>query len=850
VAEGEDPESARLAATKEFGNVLHATEAARRVWRGRLVELLVDLWQDVRFGVRMLAKNPGFSLVVIAVLTLGIAGNAAVFSLFKALALKPLPGVDDSASMAVVLSRTRSGRHLGLSVPDYRDIRDHDRAFVDLAASAMIFATVGQGAEAERIVAELVSGTYFGALRVGAQLGRTLQPSDDVAPGRHPVAVIGDGFWRRTFGGDPGIVGKTLYLNGQPLTVVGVAAPEFRGTVVSMVVDVFAPLMMQPQVWPPNRLDQRTATMLMTIGHLRPGVTVAQAAAATQVLGAQLDRDKPLANFSSRATVVPIWQSPYGAQTYWLPALVLIGAMGLLILLVVCANVANLVLVRGVGRRGEIAVRLALGASRGRILRLLFVENVVLAIPGALAGIALARVLLPLVASGAASAAPTRVYVDTAVDGYVLAFAFSLAVVCALVFGFVPALRTSRVELSSLASDLASRTTSRNRLRNTLVVAQVAVSLVLLVGAALVLRSYEAARGASGGFDAANVTAVAFDLQPRGYDGERSRVFLDRLLDGLGGEPSVESVSFAYSLPLSLVDGATRPITIEGYTPRADEDFSFMFNTVGPDYFRTLRIPLAAGRDFARTDDASAPAVVVINETLARRMWQTPEHAIGRRLRGTTGDWRTVVGVARDVKYARLTEPPRPYVYFPALQSEVTSLFIHARSPGDQTALLRRIRNHVHAVDPLVPVLSSRMLPETTRVALSVYELAAGLLSMFGLMTIVLASLGIYGLVAYSVRQSTQEIGIRLAVGASRGAVAWTFLKRGAGLAVAGTAIGLSIAAAAGGAMGTVLYGVSPRDAVAFGSGAAVVLAIALAASLVPAWRAARTDPLAALRHQ
>jgi predicted permease len=381
------------------------------------------------------------------------------------------------------------------------------------------------------------------------------------------------------------------------------------------------------------------------------------------------------------------------------------------------------------------------------------------------------------------------------------------------------------------------------------VVAQVAVSLVLLVGAGLVLRSYAAARGADGGFDATSVTALSFDLQPRGYDAARTRVFLDRLLDDLAAAPGVDSASLAMSLPLNLVDGATRAVTIEGYAPRADEDLAFLFNVVGPDYFRTLRIPLVAGREFARTDDASAKPVVVINETLARRMWQTPGNAIGRRLRGNTGDWREVIGVARDVKYSRLTEPPRPYMYFPVLQAEVPALIIHARSAGDPAATLRRIRNLVHAIDPQVPVVSSRMLAETTRVALSVYELAAGTLTMFGLMTIVLAALGMYGLVAYTVRQSTQEIGIRLAVGATRGDVAWTFLKRGASLAVAGTVIGLVIAAAAGNALGTVLYGVSPHDLVAFAGGTGVVMGIALAASLIPAWRASRTNPLSALRH-
>ena len=850
IAGGEDPESARLAAIKEFGNVLQAQEDARQVWRGGGVAALLDVWQDVRFGVRMLVKNPGFSLVVIAVLTLGIAGNAAIFSLFKGLALKPLPGVTRSSQLAVVLGRTTDGRAIGVSLPDYRYIKEHDRAFVDLTASSMIFASVGLGANAERIVAELVIGNYFQALGVGAQLGRTLLPADDVAAGQHPVAVISDSLWRRTFAADPAIVGKTLHLNGQPLTIIGVAAPDFNGTVVSMGVDVFAPIMMQPQLSPPNRLEARGVAMMMTIGHLRPDVTIDAAAAQAGVLASQLEADAPIPNFTRRVTVVPIWQSPFGAQTYWLPAVAVLGGMGLLILLVVCANVANLVLVRGVSRRGELAVRLALGASRARLLRLLLVENLVLAIPGALAGVALASVLLPFVANGAAGSAPSRVYLDTTVDGYVLMFALGLSCSCALVFGFVPALRTSRVELTSIMSDVSPRMATRGRLRAALVVSQIAVSLLLLIGAGLVLRSYAAAQRADGGFDARNVTSIAIDLQTAGYDQAKGLVVVNRILDALAAEPAFESASLALNVPLSLVDGASRAVTIDGYSPRSDEDMLFLYNIVGPDYFQALRIPLAAGREFSRTDDEAAAPAVIVNETLARRMWQTPDHAIGKRLRSGPGEWRSVVGVANDLKYSRHSEAPRPFVYFPLLQSYAPSLTIHARTSGELPHALRRVREHVNAIDPAIPIVRSTTLAEQTRTALSVYQLAAGSLTMFGVMTILLAAIGIYGLIAYTVQQSTQEIGIRMAVGAGRGDVAWTFVKRGTVLAGIGAAMGLVAAAAMSGALRSLLYGVGARDVVSFVAATALVMTIALFASLIPAWRASKTDPLSALRHR
>lgn len=850
IAGGEDPKSARLAASQEFGNALQTKEEAREVWRGRSVALISDLWQDVRFGTRMLIKNPGFSLVVIAVLSLGIAGNAAVFSLFKGLALKPLPGVTDSASRTVLLNRTIDGRGIGVSLPDYRDIAARQQSFQTLTASMMVFASLGRGVDAQRVLAELVVGNYFESLGVGVQLGRVLLPSDDVAPGRHPVAVISDSLWRREYGADPAIIGTTIFVNGQPLTVVGVADQEFNGTIVSMGIDVFVPLMMQPVLSAPSRLDARGVFGLTTMGLLKPGVTTQAATAEMSVFTAQLEAEHPLPNFARRLQVVPIWQSPFGAQTYWLPAIAVLGGMGMLILLIVCANVANLVLVRGVSRRGEIGVRLALGASRGRLLRLLLVENLVLALPGALIGVALASFILPFIANGAASSAPSRIALDTSVDIYVLAFAVALASACALVFGFVPALRASRVELTTTLSDLSPRTAARGHLRSMLVVSQVAVSLVLLVAAGLVLRSYSAARNADGGFVSAQVASIAIDLTTAGYGDDRGKVAVTRLLDALAAEPIFTNSTLAANVPMSLVDNSSRATAVEGYAPRSDEDMLFLYNVVAPDYFGTLRIPLLAGRDFTRTDDTSAQPAVIINETMARRFWETPHNAVGKRLRSGTGEWRNIIGVVRDVKYSTLSEAPRPFVYYPMLQNYVPTFTVHARTGGDVTYAMRRVRDHLQSIDPAIPITRSTTLTEQTRVALTVYELAAGALTMFGVMTIVLSAIGIYGLVSYTVRQSTQEIGIRMAIGARRADVVWTFLRRGFAVAGVGALIGLVMAFALSGAIRSLLYGVGSRDLLSFGAGTAIVVGVALAASLLPALRASRTDPLTALRHR
>lgn len=846
---GADPEEARLAAMKEFGNVLRTTEVTRGVWRSRWIAAVIDLWQDVRFGVRMIVKNPGFSLVVVGVLTLGIGGNAVVFSVFKGLALEPLPGVRDSGSLAVVVSRGNGGRVMSVSYPDYKYFRDHNESFTDLVASNMLQFSLGLGANGERVGGEMVSGNYFQALGVHAQLGRTLLPSDDVTPGKHPLVVISDGLWRRSFGADPAIIGRIVQVNARPYTVVGVLEPAFQGCVVSLVVDLFVPMAMQAELTPPNRLDNRGMRMLIVFGHLRPGVTLAQASARLDVQSAQLDANEPVANMTYRSRAIPIWQSPFGAQTYLLPVVALLGGMGVLLLLVVCANVANLVMVRGAGRRGEVAVRIALGASRARILRLLFVENLVLAVPGALLGVALAWVLLPFLASGAAAAAPLRVSLNASTDLPVVAFSLALACASALVFGFVPALRTSRVELSTVMKDESARGAVRGRLRSALVVAQVAVSLVLLVGAGLVMRSFSAARLADGGFDAHNVSSVGIDLQPSGYDGTSGRTFITKLFDAIGAAPDVESVSLSAYQPLQLVDSSVRRVLIEDYEPRADEDISFLYNIVSPGYFHTLRIPLVAGREFDRRDDEQATPVAIVNDTLARRMWRTPEGAIGKRLKSGAG-WMTIVGVASDIKYARLTETPRPYFYMPFLQAYTSSVSLHVRTASASTDVLDLVRRQLHAADPNLPILSSKMLAEQTRLALSPYEMAAGTLVMFGVMTMLLSALGIYGLVAYTVQQSTQEIGVRIAIGASRTDVIRQFLGRGLLLAGLGTVFGLVLALAVTRLLTAALYGVSAMDTVSFAGATAIVATIALAASFVPAWRASRMDPISALRHR
>jgi len=861
VSDGADPQSARHAALKEFGNVTLTTEAARRVWTPWWVDALRDVASDGRYALRSLAKNPAFSLTVVAVLTLGIGLNAMVFTMLKGLAISPLSGVSGSAQLHVLYRQTNTGRTVRVSYPDYQYIRDHNQAFASLMASGYFYMNLGRGPGARQIFGELVTGNYFQVLGVRAQLGRTLLPSDEIATGRHPVAVISDGLWRRDFGADSAIVGKTIDVNNYRLTVVGVADPAFHGTIVSYDVELFVPAMMASQLGvgtgnPGNvtsdPITDRRYGLLFPHGHLRPGVTEANAAAQMDAMWATLSADRPLTEPAQSLRLVPFWRAPTGGQTYMLPMLIVLSVMGLLVLTIACANIAGLVLVRGVSRRGEIAVRLALGASRTRIVRLLLVENFVLAIPGALLGILLAQQAFPtLVEYAEWLAVPSRLFFNIDLDRLTVAFAALAGCGSALVFGFVPALQTSRVDLVSVINEDASpRGAARGRLRGGLVIAQVAVSLLLLVGAGLVSRSLDAARRTNPGFDPDHVATLEVDLMQNGYDEARGRLFYRKLLDAARADSGVESATLSAFTPLGFLDTKPTRVTVEGYEPRRGEDLTFMSNTIASDYFPTLRIPIVAGRPFADRDDEKSAPVVIVNDTLAQRFWGDRSNALGKRIRIADGEWRTVVGVAADVKYSKITDPPRPYFYLPFLQAYRSDMILQTRGAAPTNVLVDQARAHVAALDGNLPILSARPLVELTQGAFLFYRLTAFMLFLFGTAGMALAAMGTYGLVSYTVKQSTHEIGIRLALGATARPVVWLFLGRGLRLGAIGAVVGTIAAFATGRLLRTVLFGVSATDPASFAGALVLVMAGVILATVIPAWRASRIDPLAALRHQ
>jgi predicted permease len=855
---GGSPADAARAATLEAGGLAHSMEALRDQ---RGLRWLEDFVRDVRYAIRALAKNPIFSLTVVGVLTLGIGLNAAVFTMLKSMALTPIAGVDGSARLASIVRETTSGRRLELSYADYQYVRDHDRAFSGLMGSTVATVGLGRGRGSRSLWAEIVTGNYFQVLGVRAQRGRTLLPSDEVAPGGHPVVVISDGLWRRDFGGDPGIVGTTIEINNYRLTIVGVADAAFHGTTVVYDVELYIPVMMAPQLGfafggqqttASGILADRRAAFAFPQGYLRSGTTIANATAQIDALGAALSRDRPLTDAAERLRAVPFWQTPGGAPERLLPALSVLAAMGLLVLTIACANIAGLVLVRGMSRRGEIALRLALGATRTRIVRLLIVENLVLAVPGAIFGIVLASRGIPWLASYAAAlAAPQRVFFNIAVDRLVIGFAVLVAWGSALVFGVVPALQSSRVDLVSVINEDASpRGASRGRLRAGLVVAQVAVSLLLLVGSGLVTRSLEAARRTYPGFDAGHATSLAVDVKQNGYDESRGRAFYRHLLDAVRADAGTESAALAAFEPLAFLDTPARRVAVEGYDPRRGEDLSFLFNTVGADYFRTLRINVLAGRAFEERDDEHSAPVAIVNNTFAQRFWDGAANAIGKRVRVSDGEWRTVVGVAADIKYLQINESPRGYVYLPFPQAYRSSMVLHTQGPAPADALVDSARAHVTALDANLPILYANRLSGRLNGSLIVFNLTATMLFIFGVAGMALAAMGTYGLVSYTVKQSTHEIGIRMALGASGLSVVRGFIGRGLRLGAAGAAVGVVVALGVTRLLGSLLFGVSATDPVSFAQALALVAGIVIVATLLPAWRAARTDPLTALRHQ
>jgi predicted permease len=848
VADGMSPEEARLAARRSFGSVAIAKEDSRAMWGLRPLEIF---WQDSRYGVRMLMKNPGFTSIAVITLALGIGANTAIFTLLDKILIRPLPV--ERPNQLVTFVRDSSGAPAIFSYPLYADLRDRNEVLSGLVAYFQQPFSLSDGNATERVIGQIVSGNYFTALGVRPALGRFFLPEEDRTPGSHPVIVISHGLWRRRLGADPAVIGKTISLNGSRYTVIGVAPSEFTGTTRGTMNDVYVPIMMQVQAQPGrnSKLEDRGSGWLRLIGRLNPEVSREQAQSALSTLADEAKKAFPGSNDPTNVTLT---NGNLGhtdrINDLSLPLKLLMGVVGF-VLLIACANVANLLLSRVSARRKEIAVRLAIGAGRLRIAQQLLTESVILAALGGGGGLLVASWLTGLLLGFQQQTNYVPRAFDAGIDTRALWFTLGLSLLTGIVFGLAPAIQASKSDfVAALKEDALSRGWgTRLSLRNLLIVTQVALSLVLLIGAGLLVKSLRALQTIDPGFETAKVATASFDLSLNGYNEARGQQFHTQLTQRVAALPGVEAVSFARIVSFSA--GVwTRSATLEGYQPQPGERLSFDFNAIGPNYFQTLGAPIARGREFTLQDAAGAPRVVIINDEMARRYWPG-QNAVGKRLKyGNVDQFAEIVGVARDGKSKSLTEAPRPAIYTPLLQNYAPELTLHARTTADAPTLLAAVRREVQALDPQLPLYNLGTLAQQKDGLLYTERLAATLLTLFGLLALTLAAVGIYGVLSYAVTERTREIGVRLAFGAHPRDLLTLVVGQGLRLALIGLIIGVGAALALTRLISKLLYGVSPTDPLTFVVIPLLLTGVALLACWIPARRATRVDPLVALRYE
>lgn len=799
---------------------------------------------DIRFAFRQLRRAPGFTIAAVLTLGLGIGVNATVFNWANRMFRHPLPGVDSSNLYYLRWTFPGGGRG-STSWPDYLETKKRSRALSQIAAARQIAFSLGEGSRPERIFGMLVSANFFETLGVRPQLGRTFVPAEDEGAGAHAVAVISDALWRHQLSADPGIVGRTIRLNTRSFTVAGVMPPGFLGSTVGLRHEVWVPVVMRGEIMGgASALTDREDRWLEAYFRIAPGVTLQQATQELDSISAQLEPNSAATGRFVRADVIPIWK--HGAGQVIGPVLLVMGGVAGMILLIACANAGNLLLARSAARRREIAVRLALGVSRSRLIRQLLVESAVLAALGAM----LALAAIPATSGLLTRFAPPvdfSIDLNARPDWLVAAFTLGVAGLATLLFGFTPAWRAAGVNPAvDLVSD-ASGTVSGTRLRGALVVVQVALSVLLLSGAGLLLRSLGYAMAAAPGFDPRGVAVAGVDLFPNGYAGERSAQFVRQALERLARIPGVTNVSTVRRVPLSLSGNSTTGFSADGYTQKPGEPMTTFVHTAGPGYFTTMKTPLVAGRDLWESDGPASSPVIVINQTLASRYF-AGTNPLGRHIR-FGGSAYTIIGVAADSKHQSLDEPAASAVYLNVLQRPVSETSFLLRTSGlDVSALTGAIRAELRAIDPALPVHSVRPLEDVIGAAYIAQRMGGWLLTLFGALALGLAVVGLAGVLAFSVGLRRREMGIRLALGATPAEVRNLILAGGMRLTAIGLAIGVALSAALSPLLGKLLYGVDPRDGVTLGGASVILAAAGMAAALVPARKAAGIDPLEAMR--
>jgi predicted permease len=812
--------------------------------------------QDVRYGVRMLLRSPGFTAVAVLSLALGIGANTAIFSIVNVALLRPIPVRDPTRLASVFMTDQRNPGNLPLSHLNYKDLRDQNEVFTEMTALTFAQVNWSQGNGSEQIPLQVVAGNYFSVLDAPIARGRAFHPEEDRQP--TPVIVLSHGFWERSLGSDALIVGKTLTLNRTSFTVVGVAARGFTGTVLGGNPSGWVPMAMHDVVQPGfNWYEQRRGLFLFAFGRLRPDVTVDQAAANMRTLFAALEQAYPTENKGRSASAMALLdarvnpQGEAGAPVVRL-SMILMTVVGI-VLLIACANIANLLLARATKRRREIAVRLALGAGRLRLIRQLLAESIVLALIGGAFGLLLSYWLLDALI-GADLQLPLPVGDEVGIDRRVLFFTSLLAIATGVFFGLAPAIQASRPDvLPVLKNEIAPSAASRRgprayfSLRELLVIAQVALSLVSLVAAGVFLESLRRSASTDTGFETKGVLVMNFNLGREGYTQERGQLFYEQAVERVSGLPSVRAAAVAQNPPLA--GGLLRSVFPEGQDTTTRERILVPVNSVGIGYFDAIGIPLLRGRAFARTDTRGAPLVVVINETMAERFWPNDD-AIGKRFKFFgDDDFTTVVGIAKNSKYNAVAEDPTPYIYQPMLQNYTPQATLHVRSAADAAGLASGVRQEIQRIDPTLSVFNVRTLEEQVTDSLAPLRTNVVVMAAFGALALLLASVGLYGVASYSVTQRTREIGLRMALGAGRSSVLGLILGQGLMLVAVGLVLGVIASLALMSLVPPALApNVNPQNPATLAITASILSIVALIATSIPAHRAACIDPLRALK--
>jgi predicted permease len=809
--------------------------------------MIVTLLQDLKYGLRMLAKSPGFTAIVVLTLALGIGANSTIFSWINSTLLDPIPGVTDTSELVSVMRGERSEHPTPpFSYPDYADLRARTRSLSGLIAHHDDFVSLTGTNKPERIYGAMVSADYFQVLGVKPILGRGLLPVEEEKAGSTPSVVISYALWQSHFGGDRAIIGKTIQLNRTLCTIVGVTPPDFQGCTTGLRTDLWASL-----VYRGEQLRERDNYWLNVLGRLKPGVNRRQ---AEEELNLQMRRIVEQFPDSHRGpnqiTLDPLWRSPFGANVYMYKSLPMLLALAAVLLLLACANVANLLLVRSVTRRREVALRLSMGASRWRLVRQLLVESLLLALLGG--GVAL--LLTYWTAGTFAAFFPPITNLPLTINGHadrmVLAATILISILTAMIFGILPALRTSSLAPIAVLKEEAGGMSGgihKSRLSRALVVAQISLSLLLLICAGLFARSLQNSQRLDPGFDPNHVLLASYELGPAGYSEAQGIAFHRQLLSKLAALPGVESVTLADFSPLSftLHTDYVRP---DGYLPQPGESMEVSRAIVGPNYLRTMRIPIIAGRDFTEQDMENSQRVAIVNQQFVDRYWPGQD-AIGKRI-SIYDEWFNVVGVARNGKYRRLVYPPEPVFFQPLYQRYRDLVMIHARVSGDPQAYAPEVERTVHELNADLPVFGVTTLKSSMQLG-SIFERLAGTLAgAFGLLALILAAVGIYGVIAYTTRQRTHEIAIRMALGARRAGVFWLVLGQGLLLTLTGLAAGIAISLALTRYLKSLLFGVTTSDLWTYAAVALLLCLVSLVACFIPARRATQVDPMVALRYE